>query len=220
MTTPARGPMRGKTEAQEPREKLLAAAIDLFSADGYEPVSTGQIAAAAGLTQSMVHYHFGKKSRIWRAVIERLMYERGLAFPIADADLRDLDPLSRLKVIIRRFFAANAVDPNLNRILMHEGTARSARLRWLARRYMVAGYRFFDQAIDEAIEAGMIRPLPTADVTKIIVSVCAMTSSLSVLIDEIYNVDITRKEFLISHGDSIIEVILKGLEPQQIDQSN
>ena len=148
------------------------------------------------------------------------MYERGLAFPIADADLRDLDPLSRLKVIIRRFFAANAVDPNLNRILMHEGTARSARLRWLARRYMVAGYRFFDQAIDEAIEAGMIRPLPTADVTKIIVSVCAMTSSLSVLIDEIYNVDITRKEFLISHGDSIIEVILKGLEPQQIDQSN
>jgi hypothetical protein len=46
---------------------------------------------------------------------------------------------------------------------MHEGMARSARLRWLVRRYILAGYRLFDGAIQEAIKAGAIRPLPVAE---------------------------------------------------------
>jgi TetR/AcrR family transcriptional regulator len=203
---------RRKREIKDPREELLAAAIDLFARYGYEPVSTGQIAAAAGLTQSMVHYHFGKKSRLWKAAIERLMHERGLVFPIGRLDLQDLDPLARLKVIIRKFLSANTADPNLNRILMHEGMVRSARLRWLVRRYMVAGYRLFDGAIQEAIDAGAIRPLPVADVTNIIVSACTMTSSLNILIQEVYDTDITKDEFVSSFGDSIIEVLFKGLE--------
>jgi TetR/AcrR family transcriptional regulator len=210
--TPKRARASRKTERQEPREKLLVAAIDLFSRHGYEPVSTGQIAAAAGLTQSMVHYHFGKKSKIWKAAIERLMHERGLVFPIGRLDLQDLDPLSRLKVMIRKFLTVNAADPNLNRILMHEGMVRSARMRWLARRYMVAGYRLFDQAIKEAVEAGVIRSLPIMNVTNIIVSACTMTSTMSVLMDEVYEVDITREEYLLSFSDSLVEVLFKGLE--------
>jgi TetR/AcrR family transcriptional regulator len=213
--TPQRARAGRKTDRQEPREKLLKAAIELFSRHGYEPVSTGQIAAAAGLTQSMVHYHFGKKSKIWKAAIERLMYERGLVFPIGRLDLQDLDPLSRLKVMIRKFLTANAADPHLNRILMHEGMVRSARMRWLARRYMIAGYRLFDQAIEEAVEAGMIRSLPIMNVTNIIVSACTMTSSLSVLMDEVYEVDITREEYLSSFSDSLVEVLFKGLEAKR-----
>jgi hypothetical protein len=77
---------------------------------------------------------------------------------------------------------------------------------------MVAGYRLFDGAIQEAIDAGAIRPLPVADVTNIIVSACTMTSSLNILIQEVYDTDITKDEFVSSFGDSIIEVLFKGLE--------
>src|SRR5258708_36228263 len=105
----------------------------------------------------MVHYHFGKKSRLWKAAIERLMHERGLVFPIGRLDLQDLDPLARLKVILRKFLSANTADPNLHRILMHEGMVRSSHLRWLVRRYRVTGYRLFDAAIPEATDPCAVR---------------------------------------------------------------
>jgi TetR/AcrR family transcriptional regulator len=210
---PKTKPVRRRTrENKDPREELLAAAIDLFARYGYDPVSTGQIAAAAGLTQSMVHYHFGRKSKLWKAAIQRLMHERGLVFPIGRLDLQDLDPLARLKVIIRKFLSANAADPNLNRILMHEGMARSARLRWLVRHYMLEGYRLFDSAIQEAMDGGAIRRLPVEEVTNIIVSACTMTPSLNILMQEVYGIDITTDEFVSSFGNSIIEVLFKGLE--------
>jgi len=80
---------------------------------------------------------------------------------------------------------------------------------------MIAGYRLFDQAIEEAVEAGMIRSLPIMNVTNIIVSTCTMTSSLSVLMDEVYEVDITREEYLSSFSDSLVEVLFKGLEAKR-----
>ena len=43
----------------------------------------------------MVHYHFGKKSKLWKAAIERLMHERGLVFPIGRLDLQDLGSISQ-----------------------------------------------------------------------------------------------------------------------------
>jgi len=77
---------------------------------------------------------------------------------------------------------------------------------------MVAGYRLFDQAIKEAVEAGVIRSLPIMNVTNIIVSACTMTSTMNVLMDEVYEVDITREEYLSSFSDSLVEVLFKGLE--------
>ena len=208
-TSRARKP---KLDTFEPREKLLLAAVELFARYGYDPVSTGQIAKAAGLTQSMVHYHFGSKSEIWKAAIERLMHQRGIVFPIGHLELQDLDPLTKLKVMVRKFLLANAADPNLNRILVHEGMVRSPRLKWLAQRYMTSGYRIFDQAIKEAIDAGLIRPIPLPIVTNIVVSACTMTFSHNVLIDEVYSVDINQSDFLTAFSNAVIDILFKGLE--------
>jgi AcrR family transcriptional regulator len=191
---------------------LLRAAIHLFARYGYDPVSTGAVAGAAGLTQSMVHYHFGNKSKLWKAAIERLMHERGMIFPLTRLDLQDLDPLSRLKVIIRKFLATNAADPNLNRILMHEGMVGSSRLKWIAQRYMIAGYRLFDDNVKQCIDAGLIKPLPVAHVTNIIVSACTMTSSLGALLVEVYDNDVQDPEFVSSFTDTAIEILFRGIE--------
>jgi TetR/AcrR family transcriptional regulator len=61
----------------------------------------------------------------------------------------------------------------------------------------------------------MIRSLPIMNVTNIIVSACTMTSSLSVLMDEVYEVDITHEEYLSSFSDSLVEVLFKGLEAKR-----
>lgn len=198
-------------KANDSSERLLRSAIDLFARYGYDPVSTGQVAEAAGLTQSMVHYHFGNKSKLWKAAIERLMLERGMIFPLTRLDLQDLDPLSRLKVIIRKFLATNAADPNLNRILMHEGMIGSTRLKWVVQRYMIAGYRLFDDSIQNCIDAGLIKPLPVMHLTNIIVSTCTMTSSIGALLFEVYGRDVQDPDFVSSFSDSVVETMFRGI---------
>src|SRR5512137_100944 len=52
------------------REKLLDHARDLFLQRGFGNVSTRSIAAAAGTTPAMIHYYFGDKLGLYRAMIE------------------------------------------------------------------------------------------------------------------------------------------------------
>lgn len=196
-------------------ERLVQAAVTLFAQHGFDAVSTGAIAKAAGLTQSMVHYHFGTKEKLWKAAIEHIMHVRGARFSINMEDLRDVDPLSRLKIIVRRFVSANAADPDLTRILIHEAMKSSARLKWLARHYMASGYRAFDDAIEAAMDSGAIRRLPVSDVTNIIVGACALTFTHSRLLKEIYGEEPNSAAAITSYSDTLLEVLFAGLEKER-----
>lgn len=195
-----------------PAERLIQAAVALFAQHGFDAVSTGAIAKAAGLTQSMVHYHFGTKDKLWKAAIDHIMHVRGARFSMNMEDLRDVDPLSRLKIMVRRFVSANAADPDLTRILIHEGMKSSPRLKWLARHYMAGGYRAFDGAIEAAMASGAIRRLPVADVTNIIVGACALTFTHSRLLKEVYGKEPTSPEAVTSYSDTLLDVLFAGLQ--------
>lgn len=198
--------------AEMPAERLLEAAASLFAQYGFDAVSTGMVATAAGLTQSMVHYHFGSKEKLWKAAFEHLMHERGKIFSLNMEDLRDVDSLVRLKIMLRRFISANAADPDLTRILLHEGMNDSPRLKWIAKRYMIDGYETFNAAIQSAMDAGLVRQLPARDVTNIIVGACVLTFSLSRLLKEVYGELPTAPEAVSSLSDTLVEVLFKGLE--------
>jgi AcrR family transcriptional regulator len=47
------------------RDRILAAAVEVFGTDGYLGTSTRQIAAAAGLKHSLLFYHFSSKSELY-----------------------------------------------------------------------------------------------------------------------------------------------------------
>lgn len=198
--------------SEVPAERLLEAAVSLFAQHGFDAVSTGAVATAAGLTQSMVHYHFGTKEKLWKAAVEHLMHVRGNMFSLNLEDLRDVDDLSRLKVMLRRFISANAADPDLTRILIHEGMNDSPRLKWLAKRYMIRGYATFNAAIESAIKSGVVRRLPVRDVTNIIVGACVLTFTLSRLLKEVYGELPTSADAVSSLSDTLLEVLFKGLE--------
>jgi TetR/AcrR family transcriptional regulator len=194
------------------RDRLLDAAIELFAERGYEAVSTGSIAKAAGLTQSMVHYYFGTKAALWQAAVERVMRRRGERFDIAQSDLRDIDPLSRLKVIIRRFVRANADDPDLTRILVHEGLTRSDRVHWLSQRFMRPGYELFNKAIQDGIDAGQIHPQDPRDVTNIIVGASTLAFSLTALLADVYHEDESPWLDIDRLSDTLLDVLFHGLQ--------
>src|SRR5437763_10963302 len=58
-------------------DRLLDAAERLFAASGIEAVSVRAVNVAAGMNPAAVHYHFGGKPEIVRAVLDRRMAALG-----------------------------------------------------------------------------------------------------------------------------------------------
>ncbi len=193
------------------RERLLAAAIKVFAEYGYSAVSTSQIAKEAGMAQSMVHYHFRTKERLWKAAIDHLMRDLGRRFPVARDELKDLDPVSQLKVMIRRFIKMSSIEVNLARIVVHEGTSPSARLRWFAKTYLLPGFEEFDSAVAIGIEAGLIKDLPIYTITQTMIAASSMTYCVGPLVKEIHCVDLRDKERIDELSDTILDIIFHGI---------
>jgi AcrR family transcriptional regulator len=53
------------------REEILAAALDLFSRQGYDRTSFREVARATGLTQAGLLHHFGSKEELFVEVLRR-----------------------------------------------------------------------------------------------------------------------------------------------------
>lgn len=214
----ARAPGRPRNavagQGRSSRDRLLDAAIELFARHGYDPVTTGAVAEAAGLTQSMVHYHYGSKAKLWEAALTRLMRDRGELFPPARLDRSDLPPAERLRELVRRLVEANAAEPNYARIVIHEAMVQGPRLDWLVDRYMRSGYGAFDHAVTEAVAEGAIRPLPVHDVTNVLTSAATLAFSLLAVINQVHGFELRDPDRLRSFVDSLLSILFDGLTPR------
>ena len=54
------------------RDHILRAAIDAVADRGYGGTTTAAVARAAGVTQPLVHHHFGSKEGLYDAVLDAL----------------------------------------------------------------------------------------------------------------------------------------------------
>jgi AcrR family transcriptional regulator len=109
------------------RDRLLQAALQEFSNNGFEAASTRAIATRARTHQPQINYHFGSKVELWKAVVDQLFSE-------LDAYLRDLppgEPDAVLRELCRRFVRFAGLRPELNRLIVLESTVASDRLDWL-----------------------------------------------------------------------------------------
>ncbi|GGP46341.1 TetR/AcrR family transcriptional regulator [Saccharothrix coeruleofusca] len=96
---PSTTPTRRQAAAAQTREKVLAAARELFMASAYEDVKAADIARAAGVAHGLVFHHFGSKQGLYQEVLCQIGREV-LALHCDDPEI----PLGRR---IRRSHAAH-----------------------------------------------------------------------------------------------------------------
>ena len=68
MKRQKRSPGRPSSDAAI-KERMLAVAMDEFSAHGFRGVSVTTIAKAVGATTAMIHYYFGNKQGLYDYVL-------------------------------------------------------------------------------------------------------------------------------------------------------
>lgn len=102
---------------QRNRAKILQAAEHVFAERGYDGATTAAIADRAGLPKANVHYYFGTKNALYRAVIDNIMELWLQAF----GDIsEDSDPAEALSHYIRAKLAHSRERPLASRIFANE----------------------------------------------------------------------------------------------------
>src|SRR5688500_13800412 len=65
--------MRTELSGRATKERLLNAAERLFAARGFAGTSLREVTASAGVNVAAIHYHFGSKEELLRAVLSRIV---------------------------------------------------------------------------------------------------------------------------------------------------
>ena len=70
--------------AKDTKEKILTAALDLFSQKGYEGTNMRELAASLGLVKSGIYKHFESKEAVWNELLDRMIAYYGERFGSAE----------------------------------------------------------------------------------------------------------------------------------------
>jgi AcrR family transcriptional regulator len=95
---------RTRLTAEERRERILQAALEVFAARGYREASMAVIAEAAGITPAVIYDHFSSKEGLYTSLLEQKTQEVLVAVGSAVAAAPD-DRKLRLRAGVDAFFA-------------------------------------------------------------------------------------------------------------------
>jgi AcrR family transcriptional regulator len=148
------------------RQRLVAAARELFGARGYAGVGTEEIVRAAGVSRGALYHQFRDKADLFAAVAEQI--EAEIAGRIAaDAAGAAADPAAALRIGARLFLDACA-EPDVERIILLDAPAVLGWEAWrdLAGRY---GLGLVQLALQTAMDAGAIVPQPVIPLAHVLI---------------------------------------------------
>src|SRR5450432_222356 len=93
MPKTANTPLPVKPAPSRTRDRILAASIALFNADGVAKVSPSRIAAELGMSQGNLHYHFRRKEEILDRLVRRYEQQAESVLAGPTSELASVDDL-------------------------------------------------------------------------------------------------------------------------------
>ena len=144
---PRQKPLRKQQQRSiRTQQKLLEAALEAFSENGFKGTSTRDIADRAGVHHPLITYHFKNKEELWRAAADRIFSKFNESINQAYQATIDQCPRTRMAAMIRAYVQHAAKQPELHKVIIQEASYPSPRLDWLIETHLRP---FFDVAINE-----------------------------------------------------------------------
>jgi len=190
----------------------LQSALVEFAEHGFEGASTRSIAMRADAHQPQINYHFESKEALWEAAVDQLFGELLEAIgAIGPVDADDVDELATsFADSIHRFVRFAAQHPELNRIMLHEATADSARLRWIVERHIRSLYDVIRHGWQRLLEAGVTAPIDATLVHYVIVGAASLPFVNAPEARLLTGIDPMEPAWIERHADGIVATLLPG----------
>ena len=148
---------RPKVEDPEARAKIAAAAEELFAARGFDGTAIRDIAKKAGVNGAMIHYYFGNKEGLYRAMLEGAA-SRVQAL-LTETTAGSGSTTKRLARFVDAYASYILSQPNLARILYREMLTGAKHIRKIAQQYATTNYAMLRTLISDGIARGELRAI-------------------------------------------------------------
>ena len=146
---------KGRNRAAQ-EAAIIAAAERVFAGAGFGGATMAEIAMAAGLPKPNLHYYFGNKKALYRAVLERTLREW---LEPADSIVADAEPRAALERYIREKMRQSFARPYASRVWANELLHGAPELQATLTRTLRPLVRRKAAVIDQWIAAERMAPL-------------------------------------------------------------
>jgi AcrR family transcriptional regulator len=146
--------------AKDTKERILAAALELFSQNGYAGTNIRELTASLGLVKSAMYKHFESKEDIWNTLLDEMIayYDRHFGSPEHLPPVPDT--LEELAEMTRQMVNFTVHDEKvvMTRKLLTIEQFRDERARDLATKHFLTGLKdMFTPIFRGMMDKGLIR---------------------------------------------------------------
>lgn len=192
------------------QHKLLDAAIQAFSENGFKGTSTRDIAERAGVHHPLITYHFKNKERLWRAAADKVFsdFRRSLAESLEKSDQEN--PKKRMESLIRTYVHYAKKQPALHRVLVQEASSPNPRLDWLIETHLKPFFEATFVMIEELQQLGVA---PAGNARLLFNMIRLSSGGLLAIGNELKvssGIDVESSDTLDEISDMIVNVFLPG----------
>lgn len=194
------------------QNKLLDAAIEAFSENGFKGTSTRDIAERAGVHHPLITYHFKNKDQLWRAAADRVFRDFKRAMIMALEDHQNEGPKERMASVIRAYVYYAKDHPTMHKVMVQESSYTNPRLEWLIETHLKPVFEATFVMIEQLQQLGIAVP----GNPRMLFSMIRMSSGgLLALGNELRGssgIDVESKATLDEIADMIIDTFFPGSE--------
>ena len=161
------------------RERILSAALECFGSHGFEGASTRAIAERAGVTHTLVLYHFQSKDQLWIATVEDVV-KNYIEKTRQDINANDEQSArAELKTFIEDFVRFSAGSTQIHRIFTSEGNQDTPRLKWVIDHFLRDHFNMVIDMIRRGQSEGSVRQCDPARLYYLIIGVAGTPFTIS-----------------------------------------
>ncbi|MBO6827737.1 MAG: TetR family transcriptional regulator C-terminal domain-containing protein [Sneathiella sp.] len=142
----------------ENKERIIKAAEKIFAKNGFRGATTADIAAAAELPKANIHYYFGTKEDLYRAVLDEIVALWVSSFREIK---HDDDPASTLADYIRAKMELSKNRPHASRVFANELIRGAPRMKDYLEGALKEWVEEKAGIMDQWIEEGRMAPVNT-----------------------------------------------------------
>lgn len=210
MSAEATQRRRGRT-SKVSRERILDASLVEFAKHGYEGATTASVARHIGVTQPLIHYHFGSKESLWRAAVEMAFSQvAGLIDSMEDA-VPGEDPRHRIREIVRRIVQFSSEHPEVSRLIIAESAVPGPRLAWMTDKHLRPLIRRLDEVFRAGRDSGVLKPLSLEPLIFVFLGALPHFFDGAPLINLLWGFDPASPEHVRNFSDTLVEVLTSGI---------
>jgi len=195
------------------QQKLLDAAVEAFSENGFKGTSTRDIAERAGVHHPLITYHFKNKDQLWRAAADHIFSDFTLSLAKALEENSGMCPKKRMSAMIRAYVAYAKSQPALHKVMVQEASYSNPRLDWLIDTHLKPLFDVTFGMIEKLQELGVAPPGNPALLFNMIRLSSGGLLALGNELKASSNIDIDDPEALDEISELIIRIFLPGDMP-------